>query len=167
MRASSDTDVTIVENSSGPTQAMIVMAPAVSRDPIPMKLNYLRAAGGIELVWSMVLRTPDGHHWYDVSVNATTGQVPFVSDWVEDASYEAFNFNLENPDDGPRTFEFDPHLAAPNASPFGWHDTNGLPGAEFTDTRGNNVSAQEDRGRRQRRRIPSHRRPEPDVQLPA
>ena len=31
-----------------------------------------------------------------------------------------------------------------NASPFGWHDTNGMAGAEFTTTRGNNVWAQED-----------------------
>jgi hypothetical protein len=30
------------------------------------------------------------------------------------------------------------------ASPLGWHDTNGIAGAEFTDTRGNNVVAQED-----------------------
>ena len=31
-----------------------------------------------------------------------------------------------------------------NASPYGWHDTNGSTGAEYTDTRGNNVFAQED-----------------------
>ncbi len=31
------------------------------------------------------------------------------------------------------------------ASPFGWHDTNGSTGAEFTDTRGNNVDAYADR----------------------
>jgi len=30
------------------------------------------------------------------------------------------------------------------ASPFGWHDTNGSAGAEFTITRGNNVWAQDD-----------------------
>jgi extracellular elastinolytic metalloproteinase len=30
------------------------------------------------------------------------------------------------------------------ASPFGWHDTNGIAGPEFTDTRGNNVQAQTD-----------------------
>ena len=30
------------------------------------------------------------------------------------------------------------------ASPFGWHDTDGSNGAEFTYTRGNNVLAQED-----------------------
>ena len=31
-----------------------------------------------------------------------------------------------------------------SASPFGWHDTNGVDGAEFTITRGNNVYAYED-----------------------
>ena len=31
------------------------------------------------------------------------------------------------------------------ASPYGWHDIDGQPGHEFTDTRGNNVAAQEDR----------------------
>ncbi|MEM7115251.1 MAG: M36 family metallopeptidase [Chloroflexota bacterium] len=34
--------------------------------------------------------------------------------------------------------------AATSASPFGWHDTNGSAGAEFTITRGNNVHAYED-----------------------
>jgi len=32
----------------------------------------------------------------------------------------------------------------PTASPFGWHDTNGAPGAEYTITRGNNVHAYTD-----------------------
>ncbi len=31
-----------------------------------------------------------------------------------------------------------------NASPYGWHDTNGAPGAEYEITRGNNVWAKED-----------------------
>ncbi|WP_435579779.1 M36 family metallopeptidase [Gilvibacter sp.] len=31
-----------------------------------------------------------------------------------------------------------------NASPFGWHDTNGITGAEFTTTRGNNTNTYED-----------------------
>jgi hypothetical protein len=37
------------------------------------------------------------------------------------------------------------NAADPAASPFGWHDTNGAPGAEFTITRGNNVHAYADR----------------------
>jgi len=34
--------------------------------------------------------------------------------------------------------------ASPTASPFGWHDTNGVDGAEYTTTRGNNVYAYAD-----------------------
>ena len=34
--------------------------------------------------------------------------------------------------------------ANPTASPFGWHDTNGAAGAEFTTTQGNNVQAYTD-----------------------
>lgn len=56
--------------------------------------------------------------------------------------YEVFALPLESPYFGPRTVEIDP--ADPIESPFGWHDTNGAPGAEFTITRGNNVHAYED-----------------------
>lgn len=59
------------------------------------------------------------------------------------ASYEAFALPSEYPADGPRVVVVDPH--DPAASPFGWHDTNGAPGAEFTSTRGNNVDAYADR----------------------
>ena len=50
--------------------------------------------------------------------------------------------NVDAPNDGNRSLQVNP--ADPAASPFGWNDTNGAAGAEFTDTRGNNVSAQED-----------------------
>ena len=40
---------------------------------------------------------------------------------------------------GARTYEVNPRNL--RYSPFGWHDTNGAPGPETTDTRGNNVSA--------------------------
>ncbi len=56
--------------------------------------------------------------------------------------YEAFALPLESPYYGNRTIEASP--ADPIASPFGWHDTNGVAGAEFTVTRGNNVNAYED-----------------------
>ncbi|MDQ4041876.1 MAG: M36 family metallopeptidase, partial [Actinomycetota bacterium] len=45
----------------------------------------------------------------------------------------------ESPNDADRTLLSNPADAL--ASPFGWHDTNGAPGAEFTITRGNNVHA--------------------------
>ena len=57
-------------------------------------------------------------------------------------SYNVYPFPLKSPDDGPRSLALSPEDSF--SSPFGWHDTNGLSGADFTDTRGNNVFAQED-----------------------
>jgi len=53
--------------------------------------------------------------------------------------YEVFALPLESPFYGARSVENDP--ADGTASPFGWHDTDGSPGAEFTVTTGNNVDA--------------------------
>ncbi|MBZ0326184.1 MAG: T9SS-dependent M36 family metallopeptidase [Altibacter sp.] len=55
------------------------------------------------------------------------------------AQYRVFALPLRNPDDGPDTLENSPSNAT--ASPFGWHDTNGAGGAEYTITRGNNAFA--------------------------
>jgi len=54
-------------------------------------------------------------------------------------TYEVFALPLQSPDAGPRTVEADPDLAGGVASPFGWHDTDGVPGAEYTIARGNNT----------------------------
>lgn len=59
-------------------------------------------------------------------------------------SYEVFAIPKEYPDDGPRNVETDPALDGAEASPYGWHDTDGQPGAEFTTTQGNNVHAYTD-----------------------
>ena len=56
--------------------------------------------------------------------------------------YEVFALPLESPFFGSRTFEVDP--ADPIASPYGWHDIDGVDGAEFTVTRGNNTDTYED-----------------------
>ena len=56
--------------------------------------------------------------------------------------YEVIAMPIESPYYGPRTTEMMP--ANSTASPFGWHDTDGNAGAEFTVTRGNNVNAYED-----------------------
>ena len=56
--------------------------------------------------------------------------------------YEVFELPLESPYFGARSIATG--IEDPSASPFGWHDTNGAAGAEFTVTRGNNVNAYED-----------------------
>lgn len=59
------------------------------------------------------------------------------------ATYNVFPFPVESPIHGERALVFDD--AFPEASPYGWHDVNGVTGAEFTITRGNNVHAYEDK----------------------
>ena len=59
-----------------------------------------------------------------------------------DESYRVFAFPVESPIHGGRTMVVNPADAM--ASPYGWLDVNGLVGADFTYTRGNNVWAFDD-----------------------
>lgn len=61
---------------------------------------------------------------------------------ADGSQYNVFPFPTESPNHGPREILSEP--SDDNASPFGWHDTNGANGAEYTITRGNNVWAQDD-----------------------
>ena len=54
-------------------------------------------------------------------------------------SYRVFPFPGESPNHTTHQIVTNP--ADPIASPFGWHDVNGVNGAEYTTTRGNNVHA--------------------------
>jgi len=56
--------------------------------------------------------------------------------------YRVYGMPLAHPDQGGRTIVNNPDNAV--ASPYGWHDTNGATGAEYTNTRGNNVNAVDD-----------------------
>ncbi len=57
-------------------------------------------------------------------------------------TYNVYPLFVADPSKGERIIIENP--ADPLASPYGWHDIDGLPGADFIDTRGNNVYAQED-----------------------
>ncbi|MCE7926757.1 MAG: DUF11 domain-containing protein [Haliscomenobacteraceae bacterium CHB4] len=60
-----------------------------------------------------------------------------------DGTYNVFALPVESPAHGDRQLLVNP--ADPVASPYGWHDTNGAHGAEYTYTRGNNTWAYDDR----------------------
>lgn len=127
----------------GPARNTVLSAPALSRDPIPAHLIYVPDENGaLRLSWDLVIRTTDGRHWWNLRLDAETGHVLQQHDWIARETYNAYPLPLMSPDEGGRSLEVD--VADAVASPFGWHDTNGAAGAEFTDTRGNNVSAQED-----------------------
>lgn len=123
---------------------------AFSRGPVEAKLMWLPIRDGeARLVWNFVAELLDGEHWYEINVDAANGQLWTVSDWIDDASYKAYPFNVESPQHttplppaDARLLIVDPQDAT--ASPFGWHDTNGAAGAEFTIHRGNNTHAWED-----------------------
>ncbi len=115
----------------------------LSQDPIPAKLVYVaQETGETKLAWNLVLHLKDGTRWLDMTVDADNGDLLTQANWYANADYRVFAQPKEHPNDGARTLESDPHDL--NASPFGWHDTNGVAGAETTDTSGNNVEAQED-----------------------
>jgi extracellular elastinolytic metalloproteinase len=65
-----------------------------------------------------------------------------ASSAVLTGSYRVIPYNVESPSHGPRQLLASPHDVV--ASPHGWHDTNNIPGNEYTTTRGNNVFAYED-----------------------
>ena len=127
----------------GPAQVAVFSPSGLSRDEIPVRLEYVPQAGtDVRLAWNVVIRMPDGRHWWNLHVDALTGDVLRQDDWIDRDAYRVFPAPLVGPDDGPRSLVAGPADAV--ASPFGWHDTDGVSGAEFTDTRGNNVFAQED-----------------------
>ncbi|TXT37048.1 MAG: hypothetical protein FD138_781, partial [Planctomycetota bacterium] len=138
------TFVTLVSESTDLSRDTVLTSQKLSADPILVSLGYVSTGTGVRLSWNVNLQTPDHDHWYDLEVDAHTGALLTVSDWVDDLeTYNVLrNPPVEQPQDGGREIVVNPAHAT--ASPFGWHDTNGVAGAEFTDTRGNNVFAQED-----------------------
>ncbi len=85
--------------------------------------------------------TDAGHNHSDHNKDRVT--VDFNSyDATLVGAYNVYAMPLQSPADGNRTMEIDPE--DPTASPFGWHDTDGVAGAEFTITRGNNAHAYDD-----------------------
>ncbi|MDQ3101803.1 MAG: T9SS-dependent M36 family metallopeptidase, partial [Bacteroidota bacterium] len=130
--------------------------------------------GSLRLAWDLTIRSINAPNWWHIAIDAVNGQLlrsndlivhckhpiegskpyNFLSDLAQPASplasapppdgsnYRVFPFPIESPSHGPYTLVTDPADAV--ASPFGWHDTDGQPGAEYTITRGNNVLASED-----------------------
>ena len=138
-------------------------------DIVGTELVWLPTDGSVRLAWSV--RLDEADHWWNAFVDAETGASLGQNDLIvhedaaaiaagvapssatasdlptfpatDNASYRVFPIPFESPSDGDRVLVQNP--ADPSASPFGWHDTNGAAGPEFTVTRGNNVHAYADR----------------------
>jgi len=83
----------------------------------------------------------NSHKHTHVSLPETSNMLAFTPN--DGSQYRVFPLGVESPNHGNRVLLTEP--ADPVASPFGWHDTDGIAGAEYTITRGNNVLASEDR----------------------
>ncbi len=142
---------------------------AFGGEPVVAQLVYQPKDGALRLAWNVSHYLPDGSHWWNVRLDALTGEELDRNDWVASCNwgdeshhgcadhspeeapapaapndYNVFNWPTESPSHGPRTLGNAPWLLGGIASPFGWHDTNGAAGPEFTDTQGNNCRAQDD-----------------------
>jgi len=139
-----------VETPTGVNQASVVSAAGVSREDIKAQLQYIATPDGeLHLTWNLDIQTVDGEHWYDLHLATATGEVVSLQDYAHThATYNVFPQPMSSPSDGGRVIVSDPHVITPAPavvpSPFGWHDTNGVAGAESTLTLGNNVSAYTD-----------------------
>ncbi len=139
-----------LESAPGTQARTRVLVPELSLAPVELALVWLPIrAGEARLMWNFVVETLDGEHWYDINIDAHDGRVWTRFDWVADADYQVYPTPIESPNHAPilpptdgRTILTDPHNVT--ASPFGWHDTNGAAGAEFTIMRGNNAHAYQD-----------------------
>jgi extracellular elastinolytic metalloproteinase len=80
-----------------------------------------------------------------INISVTKAQQQATQETIvtDNASYRVFPLPVESPSHGDRELVLNP--ADPIASPFGWHDVDGVPGYDYTITRGNNVYAFEDR----------------------
>lgn len=156
--------------------------PEMVKSSIPAQLKYVLVDDKLVLVWNLNLDMKASADYWDLNVDATTGN--FISKYNyttycshnhdafanhsrceiktfrklnenrvnmteaiasgnAPATYNVFAIPAESPNHGGRQIVTDGQY--PDASPFGWHDTNGAAGAEFTTTRGNNVFAYQDK----------------------
>ena len=172
----SPTNLELLETVS--VNSFIYSNGSISLENIPVKLVFQKMEdGSLQLAWDLSIYVLDASHYYSVRVDAVTGSVINIGDWVvscsfgehknnsdsshtensvlfskEDATmasltdgaqYNAIVLPNQSPAESPFSQIVDPS-ALGFGSPYGWHDTDGVAGPEFTITRGNNVWAQED-----------------------
>ncbi len=159
----------VIDGPTGRAQKTVVSKAGISATPIiPARLGWHPATGGLRLAWQVTIDDNSESHLWNATVDAQSGELMKADDWTErhsakelastlargpksgssltspdpvndGSSYRVFELPKESPNDGPHTLVNNP--ADATGSPFGWHDTDGVGGPEFTITRGNNAHA--------------------------
>ncbi|KAH9481998.1 Extracellular metalloproteinase MEP [Psilocybe cubensis] len=100
----------------------------------PISLNYLaRPDGSAALVHAVQVQNEEVNSWFEVYVDAHSGEILSVTDFVAEATYKVLPLHKRAITEGLETV-VDPQDTL--ASPSGWHSTGTT---SFTTTEGNNV----------------------------
>ncbi len=173
----------IVSSQNSKSKSVLLDASSISKSLVPAKLMYTYSEKlGLRLAWDMSIEIKNTPNWWNLKVDATTGEIVDKIDWIVSCTTEgdhvhdlgsvstvANKISIEEeacansgstaignyavfamPDESPfqgtgaRQTVANPDDGSVVGSPFGWHDTNGVSGSEFTITRGNNAHAYED-----------------------
>jgi len=165
--------VEIVKRAQGEDQSMLLSKGGISLENIPAKLVFQPVDDALRLAWDISIYEIGAQNWWHLRIDATTGKILGRNNWVDHCSfgehkacshhvsnprkhalehpafsptsgptYNVYPMPVESPNHGNRSLVMNP--ADATASPFGWHDTDGAAGAEFTITRGNNAFAYDD-----------------------
>ena len=146
----------------------------IALEPIKTKLVFQGLSKtDVRLAWKVTLYERSANDWWNARIDAVTGEVlsfdnhvikcsfgseeevcheehnhvhqtasaSVLDDDVNNA-YRVFPLYVESPNHGEQALVVAP--ANTTASPFGWHDTDGVTGEEYSITRGNNVHAYQD-----------------------
>lgn len=137
-------------------------------------MYYLSVDGKLILVWDLSIKEINSPNWWSIKLDAISGLIIEKNNWTvscsfencnsidhthnskiestssfaptppptTDSQYNVYSLPTESPNHGSRTILTNP--ANTLASPFGWHDVDGVDGDEYTITQGNNVYASED-----------------------
>jgi len=165
------TALRVLSRSGGADQETVLSRAGISDTPISAHLGWQPTKSGLRLAWQLVIDDSSAEHLWNATVDAATGKLLEAEDWtshdpadelaerlarpasfldalagpvspnpvLDGSSYRVYQLPTESPNDRDRALVENP--ADGLASPFGWHDTNGAAGAEFTITRGNNNHA--------------------------
>lgn len=135
-RLTVDESVAIAETRSA--ESFIFSGGSLADHDIPVSLAWLEHEGQLHLVWDVAVDEAGRADWFNAWVDAHSGEILKAVNWTQESGYRVFAAPLEHPGEGEDTLVMNPANA--QASPLGWHDTGTT---QFTDTRGNNVTAQE------------------------
>jgi len=146
-------NLTVLLQTSGRDKQAVLSDGGISLENIPARLVFQPLNGELVLAWDLEIYQLDATHWWSVRIDAATGALLDRLDFVDSEQYEVYPLPVESPHHttplppaDARVVEVDPYLdgVPGGSSPFGWHDTDGIAGAEFTITRGNTVHAYAD-----------------------